>query len=154
MKVEPRFENVGQLLFVGLSRHVLFRAVQKIPGQWQEFMSSCYSEIEHRLPEPPTGITTAADGDGIHYMCAAGVSIFGKLPNGCTALTIAAASYAVFAHNGHVAEIGETYNAIWNEWFPKSGKVPAEAPSFERHNPTFDPRTGTGGVTIWIPVRI
>ena len=34
----------------------------------------------------------------------------------------------------------------------KSGKTPAEAPGFQRHNETFDTRTGNGGVTIWIPV--
>jgi AraC family transcriptional regulator len=57
------------------------------------------------------------------------------------------------AADGHITQIREAYQAIWNDWFPKSGKTPAEAPSFERHNDSFDPRTGHGGVTIWIPIR-
>ena len=52
-----------------------------------------------------------------------------------------------------MTQLRETYEAIWNDWFAKSGKTPAEAPGFERHNDSFDPRTGNGGVTIWIPIR-
>jgi len=43
-----------------------------------------------------------------------------------------------------VTQLRETYEAIWNDWFAKSGKTPAEAPGFERHNDSFDPRTGNG----------
>jgi hypothetical protein len=31
--------------------------------------------------------------------------------------------------------------------------MPTEAPGLERHNDIFDPRTGNGGVTIWIPIH-
>src|SRR5271155_2924930 len=52
----------------------------------------------------------------------------------------------------HTTKLDDTYAAIWNEWIPASGKTPAEAPGFQRHNPTLDPRTDNGGVTIWIPL--
>jgi AraC family transcriptional regulator len=87
-------------------------------------------------------------------VCAAGVTKFGGVPKNCVELTLAPATYVVFAHDDHVTQIRETYKAIWNNWFPKSAKKPAEAPGFERHNDTFDPRTGNGGVTIWIPIRV
>ncbi len=29
----------------------------------------------------------------------------------------------------------------------------ADAPDFERYGEEFDPRTGTGGVEIWIPIK-
>jgi AraC family transcriptional regulator len=150
---EPRIKTEGELKFIGLSKNVPFQEMQAIAGQWQQFMSTFYGEIENKIAEPPVGITTAADDDGIDYVCAAGVNKFGGIPKVCIKLTVAPATYAVFAHDGHVTEIRETYDAIWNEWFPKSGKVPAEAPGFERHNPSFDPRTGNGGVTIWLPIR-
>jgi AraC family transcriptional regulator len=149
---EPKIEKVGELLFVGLSQRIGFEETQKIAGQWQLFMSSSYAEIENKISEPPVGVTTGADSDGIDYMCAAGVTKFGDVPKKCVKLTVSPATYAVFAHEGHVTEMRETYDAIWNEWFPKSGKVPADAPGLERHNPSFDPRTGNGGVTIWLPV--
>jgi AraC family transcriptional regulator len=127
--------------------------MQNIAGQWQRFMQNHYAAIEHQLPEPPVGITTASDDDGIEYVTAAGVRKFGAAPKGLVNLTLAPATYAVFAHDGHVTQIRQTYRAIWNDWFPSSGRAPAEAPGFERHNETFDPRTGNGGCTIWLPIK-
>lgn len=115
-------------------------------------MSAPYGEIDDKLSEPPVGITTGSNEDGIDYVCAAGVTRFGTVPKGCTKITLQPATYVVFAHHGHVTQIRETYEAIWNDWFPKSGKTPAEAPGLERHNDGFDPNTGNGGVTIWIPI--
>lgn len=150
---EPRIQKEGELLFVGLSEHVPYKDMQNIAGQWERFMSGPYGEIDHKVAEPPVGITTGSNDDGIEYVCAAGVTKFGPVPNNCIKLTLPPATYVVFAHDGHVTKLRETYEAIWNDWFPKSGKTPAEAPGFERHNDTFDPRTGNGGVTIWIPIR-
>jgi AraC family transcriptional regulator len=42
--------------------------------------------------------------------------------------------------------------ALWNEAMPAIGRAMADAPVSERHNPTFDPRTGEGGPTLWIPL--
>jgi AraC family transcriptional regulator len=150
---EPRFEKSGGLLFVGLSEQVPYNAMQNIAGQWERFMSASYGEIDHKIAEPPVGITTGSNNSGIEYACAAGVTKFGDVPKGCIKITLQPATYAVFAHDGHIMQIRETYDAIWNDWFAKSGKTPAQAPSFERHNDSFDPRTGNGGVTIWIPIR-
>lgn len=76
----------------------------------------------------------------------------GEIPRGPIKVTLAPAQYAVFAHNERITTLHSTYVLIWTEWFPASGKTPAEAPGFERHNATFDTRTGRGGVTIWIPL--
>jgi AraC family transcriptional regulator len=150
---EPRIDKAGELLFVGLSEHVHYKDMQNIAREWERFMSGLYGEIDHKVAEPPVGIATGSSGDGIEYVYAAGVTKFGSVPKTCIKVTLAPATYAVFAHDDHVTQIRETYEAIWNDWFPKSGETPAEAPSFERHNDTFDPRTGNGGVTIWIPIR-
>ncbi|HEY4123104.1 MAG TPA: GyrI-like domain-containing protein [Rhizomicrobium sp.] len=150
---EPHIEKVGELKFVGLTEHVGYDGMQNIAGQWQRFMQDHYAAIENKLPEPPVGITTASNDDGIEYFTAAGVTKFGATPKYLVNLTLAPALYAVFAHDGHVTQIRETYRAIWNDWFPKSGRAPAEAPGFERHNATFDPRTGNGGITIWLPIK-
>lgn len=150
---EPRIQKEGELLFVGLGEHVPYKDMQNIAGQWERFMSGRYGEIDHKVAEPPVGITAGSNDDGIEYVCATGVAKFGSVPRNCVKLTLPPATYAIFAHDDHVTQIRKTYEAIWNDWFPKSGKTPAEAPGFERHNDTFDPRTGNGGVTIWIPIR-
>lgn len=150
---EPRIEKAGELLFVGLSQHIGYNAMQDIAGQWLRFMQTFYGDIDNKIDEPPVGITTASDDDGVEYVTAAGVTKVGGVPKALTRVTLKPQTYAVFAHDGHVTEIRETYDAIWNDWFPNNGRQPAEAPGFERHNATFDPRTGNGGITIWLPLR-
>jgi AraC family transcriptional regulator len=148
----PRLEQAGTMQFVGLREACPYGATDHIPAQWQRFMAQFYSEIENRMPSAPVGISTIGEDDTMSYVCAAEVSRFGAMPAGLAKLTTAPATYAVFEHRGHVTTLQQTYVAIWNDWFAANGKTPAEAPSLERHNPSFDPRTGNGGVAIWIPI--
>lgn len=153
VKIEPpRFEKTGELLFVGLSERSPYGETQHIPGQWQRFMSGPYQEIANKKAGIPVGVSTQGDDGELAYVCAAEVARFNGVPKGLVKLAVAPATYAVFEHKAHVTLLQQTYVAIWNDWFPASGKAPAEAPGLERHNPTFDTRTGEGGVTIWIPV--
>jgi AraC family transcriptional regulator len=34
-----------------------------------------------------------------------------------------------------------------------AGLVPEPAPMFERYGDVFDPRTGNGGLEVWVPVK-
>lgn len=150
---EPDFRQLGELLFVGLRERIFYGGTQTIPAQWQRFMTDHYAWIEDKTAAIPVGINTQDETGEMSYVCAAEVSRFGTVPGGLTKLTLAPATYAVFAHDGHISALDQTYSTIWNDWFPASGKIPAEAPGFQRHNETFDTRTGNGGVTIWIPVQ-
>ena len=42
---------------------------------------------------------------------------------------------------------------IWGKYLPESGHEVADAPNFERYGPEFDPRTGNGGLEVWIPIK-
>jgi AraC family transcriptional regulator len=66
---------------------------------------------------------------------------------------IPAQRYAVFSHRDHVSRIRAAFYTIWNRWLPASNHEHADAPDFERYDERFDPRTGTGTVEIWLPVR-
>jgi AraC family transcriptional regulator len=59
----------------------------------------------------------------------------------------------VFHQRDHIATIRATCAAIWNTWLPASGHAAADAPTFERYGPEFDPLTGTGGFEIWVPIK-
>ena len=67
-------------------------------------------------------------------------------------LEIRPRQYAVFEHRGHVSTISETYRSLWSVAMPATGRAVADAPVIERHNPAFNPRTGEGGLTLWIPL--
>lgn len=150
----PRFERTGELKFIGLPEPFTYGQVAHIPGQWRRFMADFYPRIEHRSQSIPVGIVTSgAEGEtDLCYTCAVEVSRFDTIPAGLVTLSVKPASYVVFPHNRHVSELAQTYTAIWNDWLPANGRKPAEAPSLERPNGTFDSRTGEGGTTLWIPL--
>jgi AraC family transcriptional regulator len=76
----------------------------------------------------------------------------GRLPEGMTRVDLPATRYAVFEHREHVSLLPATYAKIYDEWLPAAGCMATDAPGIERHAPAFDPRTGDGGVDLWIPV--
>lgn len=150
----PHIERVGEMRFVGLGHERRYGQIEQIPSQWRQFMTDYHARIEYRVPSIPAGITSRADPeDRLLYICAAEVSRFGEHPAELIRLTLASATYVVFSHDGHVTALPRTYWTIWNNWFAQNGRKPLDGPSFERHNPTFDTRTGEGGVTIWIPIE-
>jgi len=149
----PRFESGRPMLFVGLSERHAFGATHGIPAQWQRFMAR-YPEIPDKAQPIPVGVSADMDEDGnFDYLCAAEVSRFSATPRGLVERRVPAQSYAVFTHRDHVATIGGAYAEIWNHWLPDRGRIAADGASLERHLETFDPKTGLGGVEIWIPIE-
>jgi AraC family transcriptional regulator len=148
----PRIVREPMLRFVGLAEPCSFEETAKVPAQWQKFMEF-YGAIDHKRAEIPVGVAQPADDDGrFTYTCAVEVSRFGAHPQPLTTIEIPSRTYAVFDHPGHVSTIYATYTAIWNEALPATGRALADSPVLERHNPTFDPCTGQGGLTLWIPL--
>ena len=148
----PRIVDEQVIRVVGLAERCSFDTTITIPAQWQRFME-CYHAIPHKRDHIPIGVNYNADDDGqFQYMSGAEVHRFGEHTRALTQLEVPARQYAVFEHRGHVSTIFETYRSIWNEAMPATGRTVADAPVIERHNPTFDPRTGDGGLTLWIPL--
>jgi AraC family transcriptional regulator len=97
-------------------------------------------------------------GKGFDYLCGVEVSLSSRLPAAFKKVNIPAQKYAVFPHRGHVSEIARTVKAIYSRWLPTSGHtLPAASPRrptfFERYGEEFNPRTGRGGIEIWLPIR-
>jgi AraC family transcriptional regulator len=146
----PRIVAEERIRAVGLSESHSFATTIAIPAQWQRFME-LYDIVPDKLDRIPIGISQAPDDNGeFPYICAAEVSRFGDPPPGLVKMDLPPRVYAVFEHRGHVSRIFETYEAIWNEGL--GDRKVADAPVVERHNPTFDPGTGEGGLTLWIPL--
>ena len=153
MPAAPHFVSGDAMLVVGLSERYSFGATQGIPGQWQRFMQH-YADIPDKLQPIPLGISANMDDDGnFEYMAAVEVSKVSDLPEGLQQWRIPAQHYAVFRHDAHASTIGQTYSSIFNAWLPAHGCRAADGPTIERHLESFDPRTGLGGVDIWIPLE-
>jgi AraC family transcriptional regulator len=81
------------------------------------------------------------------------VARFNGSPKELLKLEIPRRTYAVFQHRGHVSTLTQTYFTIWNEALPELDRAVADAPTLERPNATFNPRTGEGGMALWIPLE-
>ncbi|MGN6519875.1 MAG: AraC family transcriptional regulator [Dokdonella sp.] len=148
----PRLLRQDALRVVGLAETHTFESAIRIPAQWQRFMA--YDDAIAAKADPiPLGVTRAPDDEGrFEYVCAVEVRAIGHVPTDLVAFEVPACRYAVFEHRGHVSTIYDTYAAIWNGALPASGLRVADAPILERHHETFDPRSGEGGLNLWIPL--
>jgi AraC family transcriptional regulator len=93
----------------------------------------------------------------IKYLTRIEISDTTKLSGNISVVTIKTKKYAVVPHHEHVSKLRETLDAI-DKWLPGSGLEAAcgsaETPSFfERYFEEFDPRTGMGGMEVWIPIK-
>jgi AraC family transcriptional regulator len=148
----PRILDAQKMLVVGLAERCAFHTTITIPAQWQRFMDY-HGTIPFRRGDIPIGVNYSADDDGrFLYMCGAEVHRFSTHSGELLNLEVPPRQYAVFEHRGHVSTIYDTYRSIWNDAMPATGRAVADAPIIERHNPAFNPRTGEGGLALWIPL--
>jgi len=150
----PRFETGKALLVAGIGeRYTWESGGPAIPGQWHRFHQSV-ANVPGRIGKVAYGVCCNGDDAGnFDYIAGVEVSDFSDLPREFAKVRIPEQRYAVFTHADHISSIRRTVNTIWNHWLPASGLKAADAPSFERYDENFDPRTGNGGLEIWVPVR-
>jgi AraC family transcriptional regulator len=149
----PRFETGTPLLVAGLGERYNHENGAGIPAQWHRFHQAV-ADIPGRIGKVAYGVCCNGDDAGnFDYIAGVEVSDFSDLPREFAKVRIPEQRYAVFTHGDHISTIRRTVNTIWNHWLPASGLKAADAPSFERYDENFDPRTGDGGLEIWVPVK-
>jgi len=149
----PRFETGTPLLVAGLGERYNHENGAGIPAQWHRFHQAV-ADIPGRIGKVAYGVCCNGDDAGnFDYIAGVEVSDLSDLPREFAKVRIPEQRYAVFTHGDHISTIRRTVNTIWNHWLPASGLKAADAPSFERYDENFDPRTGDGGLEIWVPVK-
>jgi AraC family transcriptional regulator len=148
----PRFENNGPLLIAGLGERCTCETAAGIPAQWQRFQPYI-GNLAGQVGNTAYGVSCNSDGAGnFDYICGVEVRDFSDLPPALSPIRVPAQKYAVFSHRDHISAIRRTWSTIWNQWLPQSGYEVLDAPDFERYDQRFDPKTGIGGLEIWIPI--
>jgi AraC family transcriptional regulator len=148
----PRMEDGRALLVAGLGERYTFDNLGGLPALWQRFQPHL-GHVPGQVGGIAYGICYNTDDTGFDYIAGVEVSDFGSLPKEFARVRVAERTYAVFTHREHISTVRGTFMAIFNEWLPNSGFRSADAPVFERYDERFDPRTGTGGFEIWVPVK-
>lgn len=153
----PRFEDGKALLIAGLRRIYVPGTMNGMAAQWLNFAPHI-GTIPGQLGRTTYGVCwQASDSQGLEYLSGVEVTGFAGLPNDFTVVSLAPTKYAVFPHRDHVLKLSETIDAIFYGWLPESAEEvggDAETPTFlERYSEEFDPRTGMGGMEVWIPLK-
>ena len=148
---DPRFEELGELNIVGISRYYPFESVGEIPDQWQSFAPIVPQIAGNEYPAT-YGVIYNGKDESFDYLSGVELPAGKQAPKNMVLLKVPPQTYAVFWHSGHVAALRETCDVIWTDWLPASGKTVREAPWFERYGEQFNPMTGSGGLEVWIPV--
>lgn len=142
------------MLLAGLRQHHTFAgAVESIAAQWEAFRR--LGPIPHQQGGTVYGVMCGADMENqtFEYMMGVEVAEFDSAATHLGRMRIPPQHYAVFPHAGHVSTLAATWQAIWNEWLPRSGHVPVHGPEFEVYGEGFDPRTGAGGIEVWTAIQ-
>ena len=153
----PRMENGKVLRIAGLREHYTSETMRKLPKLWQRFAPHI-GNVPGQVGMVAYGLCfNALSPDGMDYLTGVEISSTSGLPGEFSVATIPAQKYAVFSHREHVSKLYETLDAI-HMWLPGSGLEVsggfAGAPDFfERYSQEFDPRTGMGGMEVWVPIK-
>ena len=154
----PRFESGEALLIAGIRNSYTAETMNNLPAHWQRFAPHI-GKVPGQVGHMTYGLTfLSGSKGGIDYLTGVEVSNCSRLPSEFTCVSIPARRYAVFAHHGHVSKLIETCDAIGTKWGPGSGyelaRGGADVPDFfERYTEEFDPRTGMGGMEVWVPIK-
>ena len=148
----PRFEDGRELLIAGLNESYSFESRKNIPAQWDRFAPHL-GKVAGQAGPHSYGVCWNYDPKrGFEYLSGVEVNATDKLPASFKHVRLPPHRYAVFEHRDQVSSIAETIDAIWTKWAPDCGLKLAEAPCFERYTEGYDPKTGKGGIEIWIPL--
>ena len=155
----PRFECAGAMLLAGLSQHYATDMQKGITEQWTQFAPHI-GRIPGQVGRVAFGACYNAQETpfGLDYMCAVEVSSPEGLSSAFTTLRLDAHRYAIFLHYGHVSYVSRTVDAIFHSWLATSGHQHESTADdrlafLERYGENFDPRSGTGDIEIWVPIK-
>ena len=154
----PRIEVGKPLLLGGLRQTYSMSAANDLSQQWQRFVPHMAKLSSNNSKVAYGAVFHASGADNFDYLTAVEISGPEKAPAEFSSVSIPAQRYAIFPHPGNVSEIKSTIREIWEHWMPSSGyrRAADDAGSvsmLERYGEGFDPKTGTGDMELWIPIK-
>ena len=126
---------------------------EKLPPLWDSFLSRMH-EIENRIPGVGYGVVqqTQERTDLLEYYAAFEVSVLATIPENMVSLTIPAATYAKFTHQGEVKNINNTVNYIYSSWLLRSGMRHSYGADLELYGTDYDPVSDQSVIHYAIPI--
>ena len=156
---EPEIVIKPAMRIVGFGRVFQWAEMGEIPqlwqtaGPWIETVPNAVNENAYGamfIPEPGAG--------DLGYVAGIAVANSYELTADQMELTLPETRFAIFPHNGGLADWPTTIDYTQNTWLPQSGYeqielVPGVVPVLERYGPGFDPETGLGDMQCWLAIK-
>jgi AraC family transcriptional regulator len=154
----PRFVSGKAMPIAGLKVRFTSETMNNIAQLWLRFVPHI-GHTSGQVGRVAYGLfaNMTSNPFGFDYMAGVEVSSTSGLPAGFSHVTMPAQRYVVFSHHGPVSNIRDTIDAA-HKWFVTSGLSAAQAGHdlpvmLERYGEGFDPRTGSGDIEIWTPIK-
>jgi AraC family transcriptional regulator len=157
--MQPKIIKRGRELAIGMGDSFVQGQTEEIGALWGRFVPRMH-EIKNRKPydlgvcASKHPIIVKKDGDTFIYVAAVAVENADHVPDGMVVCDIPESTFAVFTHSGPIMNIKHTCEYIWGTWLPESGYELTDTPDYELYDSRFDPKTGSGEVDIYVPIKV
>ncbi|MBC8384019.1 MAG: GyrI-like domain-containing protein [Candidatus Cloacimonetes bacterium] len=151
----PKYVTLDDMTLIGIEKRI--DNPMTIPQVWRE-LSNREDEIIN-LANPEEFWSAAYDYDQktgfseFSIIVGREVNSTDEIPEGMTYRNIPGRKYAVFSHRGPLDNLGETYNAIYTEWLPKSGYEHDMSDELEFYDNRFKYGEPDSEMFIYVPIK-
>jgi AraC family transcriptional regulator len=149
----PTIITSPALIFAGRNGTFPIGPSPGIKDLWVKLMED-FGKIEGQVGLKAYGVCHAFDGKThMDYMAAVQVTNAGAVPGYLQTLIVPARKVAVFAHQGKIEALPQTWAKIFDTWLPEQKLSVVAGAQFEAYSEDFDGDAGTGTIEIHIPVK-
>lgn len=155
---EPTVVSIGEFQVVGLEIHGTLKEIgeQKMGKQAYQSMLDRAREVHGKVSDRIYMIELypdffQAETDALTQIIGYEVSDAKDIPEGMVAHIVPASKYVKFTHKGLEAELGRTYDLLYNEWMKSSGNRPQNY-DFEIWDKRYKPESSENRIDVHVPL--
>jgi AraC family transcriptional regulator len=156
--MQPTFIEHDDIHIAGLKDRVGDGGEQDGTPIWRRFRSRM-DDIESRVGDHSFGVVELVDKEKgqIDYWASIEVAKETEVPEDLETRTLSGGRFAVFEHTLTSPDIGaelrQAFHYIYDSWLPSSGEQLRAYFDLEHYDDRFDPKTLSGTLEIWVPVK-
>ncbi|MBM7702930.1 GyrI-like domain-containing protein [Metabacillus iocasae] len=127
-----------------------------ISDLWEEILSRQLEVADTLENDVITGICIPPRSDDYFYIAGMEVCETERIPEGMSVHTFPTFTYVRYTHKGSVKHLFRTYEAIWSDWFPKTGYELVDGPELEvvTVDKASHPFSDQYEMDIYLPIKI
>lgn len=155
--ITPKFVRFEGAKVLGLGKALNEDRIGEIKTLWHDFNQFCEAKgIPHRksygicMKNHPA--IQKSDGETFIYVAGVPAQSTEKKAE-MVECELPAGNYAVFTFSGSITKFPDLVMHIWEHWVPENQQMYREGPDFELYDERFDPKTSSGEVDVYIPVK-